>query len=103
MPTWLPTLIFVPLIGFGLYRRFRRTFGRQLVAPRRMLVRMVLLSVVSTLLLVTSSPTPTSLAAAVAGLVGGVILAMVGLGLTKFEATHEGRFYVPNGWIGASP
>jgi hypothetical protein len=100
MPTWLPTLIFVPLIGFGLYRRFRRTFGRQLVTPRRMIARIVLLSAVCTLLLVTSSPTPTVLAAAAAGLGGGLVLAVVGLGLTKFEQTNEGRFYVPNGWIG---
>lgn len=35
-----------------------------------------------------------------AGLFGGVVLAVIGLRLTKFEATPEGRFYTPNGWIG---
>jgi hypothetical protein len=29
-----------------------------------------------------------------------VVLAVIGLRLTKFEATPEGRFYTPNGWIG---
>jgi hypothetical protein len=100
MQTWLPTLILVPLIGFGLYRRFKRTFGRQLVKPHRMALRIVLLSAVCTLVMVTSSSTPTGFAAAGAGLVGGVLLGAVGLRLTKFEVTNEGRFYVPNGWIG---
>jgi hypothetical protein len=99
-PSWLPTLIFIPLIAFGLYRRFRRTFGRQAVTPRRMVARMVLLSVVCALLVATSGASPTSLAAAGAGLGGGIVLALVGLRLTKYEVTVEGRFYVPNGWIG---
>ena len=30
------TLLFVPLMGLMLYRRFRRTFGRQEVRARRM-------------------------------------------------------------------
>lgn len=100
MPSWLPTLIFIPLIGFGLYRRFRRTFGRQPVTPRRMILRIVVLSVVCTLLLVGSAPTAGVGAAAGAGLVGGLLFGLVGLRLTRFETTHEGRFYVPNAWIG---
>jgi hypothetical protein len=92
--------MFVPLVGLGLYRRFRRTFGRQLVTPSRMVLRIVLLSTVCVLIVVSSSSTPAGFAAAGAGLVGGVLLAAVGLRLTKFEATNEGRFYVPNGWIG---
>jgi hypothetical protein len=50
---------------------------------------MALLSVVCSLLMVTSSPTATSLAAAGAGGIGGVILAIVGLGLTTFETTGD--------------
>ncbi|MGH7439934.1 MAG: DUF1453 domain-containing protein [Polyangiaceae bacterium] len=100
MPSWLPTLIFVPLIGFGLYRRFTRTFGRQLVAPRRMVARMVLLTVVCALLVVTSAASPRNLVAPGAGVALGIVLAGVGLAHTKFEVTNAGRFYVPNGWIG---
>jgi hypothetical protein len=99
-PSWLPTLIFIPLIGWGLYRRFRRTFGRQAVTPRRMVARMVLLGVVCGLLVGTSDLSPTTLGAAGAGLAGGIALALVGLRLTRYEVTAEGRFYVPNGWIG---
>jgi hypothetical protein len=34
------------LVVFAIYRRFRRSFGRQLLRPRRMTVRIVLLGVV---------------------------------------------------------
>src|SRR4051794_9441108 len=100
MPSWLPTLIFVPLIGFGLFRRFKRTFGRQRVTPRRMVARIVLLSAVCVLIMVTASATLTGVATAAAGLVCGVALAVVGLRLTTFETTNEGRFHTPNSWIG---
>jgi hypothetical protein len=98
--TWLLTLLLVPLIGFALYRRLKGTFGKQRLAPRRMVVRMVLLSVVCTLLVGTSPPPPAGLIAAAAGIAGGVLLAVVGLRLTTFETTSDGKFYTPNGWIG---
>jgi hypothetical protein len=100
MPSWLPTVILVPLVGFGLYRRFRRTFGRQDVTPRRMALRMVLLGALCALLVATAPASPANLGAAAAGLGLGVCLAVVGLRLTKYEVTDAGRFYTPNGWIG---
>jgi hypothetical protein len=96
----LPTLVAVPLVGFVLYRRLRRTFGRQSVTPKRMAFRMALLFAVCVLLLVQSSATTGSLGAAAAGLVLGVGLAMVALMHTKVESTGEGKFYTPNKWIG---
>lgn len=101
LSTWLPTLVAVPLIGFALYRRLKRTFGRQRVAPRTMALRMALLSTISAVLLVVWSPTSAGLAAALAGLALGICLAMVGLAHTRFEITAEGKFYVPNRWIGS--
>jgi hypothetical protein len=100
LSSWGPTLIAIPLVGFMLYRRLRRTFGRQPFTPRRMALRMVLLSGVCVLLLVGSPVTTVSLAAAAAGLALGVGLAMVGLMHTHVEATVEGKFYTPNKWIG---
>jgi hypothetical protein len=98
--TWLLTLILVPLIGFALFRRHKGTFGKQRLAPRRMVVRMVLLSVVCTLLVTMSPPPPAGLIAAASGVVVGALLAAVGLRLTTFETTSDGKFYTPNGWIG---
>lgn len=100
LSSWVPTLVAIPLVGFVLYRRLRRTFGRQPVTPKRMTLRMVLLCVVCILLLVQSSATTCSLGAAAAGLALGLALAVVGLVHTKVQSTAEGRFYIPNKWIG---
>jgi len=100
LSSWLPTIIAVPLVAFLLYRRLRRTFGRQPFTPKRMVFRMVLLCVVCVVLLVRSPATTTSLGAAVGGLVLGLALAIGGLMHTKVEATAEGKFYTPNKWIG---
>jgi hypothetical protein len=61
---------------------------------------MALLSVFCVVLLVGSTGTTASLGAAAAGVVLGVVLAVVGLMHTHVEATDEGRFYTPNKWIG---
>jgi hypothetical protein len=97
--SWLPTLVFVPLVGFMLYRRVRRTFGRQPVTPKRMAVRMALLSVVSVGFLVWM-PTANGFAAAAIGLTLGVVLATYGLKHTTYDVTAAGTGYTPNPWIG---
>ena len=97
--SWLPTLVFVPLVGFMLYRRVRRTFGRQPVTPKRMAVRMVLLSVISVGFLVWM-PTMNGFAAAAIGLTLGVVLATYGLKHTTYDVTPAGTGYTPNPWIG---
>jgi hypothetical protein len=100
LTTWVLTLVFVPLIGLALYRRVRTTFGRQPVRPTRMLVRIVLLLALGVVLVAAPPPSTAGAVGAVAGLAAGVVLAIVGLRLTKFETTPQGRFYVPNGWFG---
>jgi hypothetical protein len=90
------------LIMLALYRRFRSAFGRQLLQPTRLKVRIGVLSVVSLLLIVRGMHSP---GFAVAGLVGfgaGVALALVGLRLTRFDVMPGGIFYTPNGYIGAA-
>jgi hypothetical protein len=98
-PGLVSTLVFVPLVGYGLYRRLRRSFGRQPIGPRRMIARIVLLCAVCVVFLALSPSEPAFLAAG-AGLGVGAVLALVGLRHTTFEATPEGRFYVPNKWLG---
>jgi hypothetical protein len=97
LSSWLPTLVAVPLVGFMLYRRLRRTFGRQPVTQKRMALRIVLLCAVCILLIIGSSATTASLGAAAAGLMLGVALAMVGLTHTEVESTAEGNFREYNG------
>jgi hypothetical protein len=97
--TWLPNLILAPLIAFGLYRRFKRSFGRQKLVLHRMVLRMVVLSVVSALFLCWL-PTAAGFAAAAAGLVVGVSLAFIDLSHTEVVRTDAGSFFTPNRWIG---
>ena len=97
--TWLPSLILAPLIAFGLYRRFKRSFGRQKLVMHRMVLRMVVLSVVSALFLCWL-PTAAGFAAAAAGLVVGVSLAFIDLSHTEVVRTDAGSFFTPNRWIG---
>jgi hypothetical protein len=97
--SWLPTLVFVPLVAFMLYRRVRRTFGRQPITPKRMAVRMVLLSVISVGFLVWM-PTVNGFAAAAIGLTLGVVLGTYGLRHTTYDVTAAGAGYTPNPWIG---
>jgi hypothetical protein len=97
--SWLPTLIFVPLVGFALYRRLKRTFGRQAITPRRMVLRMVLLTIVCILFLAWL-PTLAGAGAATAGAIIGVLLARLGIAHTTFETTPEGKFYTSDPRIG---
>jgi hypothetical protein len=96
--TWFPALL-VPLMALLLYRRFKRSVGRQPLAPRRMTARIVVLLLVGALLLATS-PTATGLVGACAGALAGVALAMIALAHTKLEAGPDGNFYTPNRWLG---
>jgi len=92
-------LVLVPLVAFAIYRRLRRTLGRQLFAPRTMKTRMSFLSAVGVFWLV-SLPTAAGFGAAVAGSVVGVALGVFGLRHTRFEKTDAGLFFTPNRYIG---
>jgi hypothetical protein len=99
MPSWAPTVIFVPLIGLLLYRRFKRTFGRQRVQPGRMWFRIALLgalAIVSTLL----SRSGIGILSAQAGAVVGIVLGVVGLRHTHYERVGDDRFYTTKPWVG---
>jgi hypothetical protein len=99
LASWLPTIIFVPLVGFALYRRVRRTFGRQPITPKRMVARIVLLSVIS-LIFLASMPTANGFMAAAIGTVLGAILAIYALKHTRYDVTPAGKGYMSNPWFG---
>jgi hypothetical protein len=96
--TW-STLVFVPLVAFALYRRYKRSFGPQPLAPRRMIARVCILAAVC-VFFIAWLPTVYGLAAAVAGIALGVTLAFFDLSYTTIETTEKGIFFTPNKWIG---
>jgi hypothetical protein len=98
----IPALL-VPLIGYRVYRRFRTSFGRQPVQTKRMIFRIVILSLIATLFIALSLTHLMTLGAAALGLAIGGIVGVIGLRLTKFELGGPGgNFYTPHPYIGGA-
>jgi hypothetical protein len=94
------SVVTAALVLFIIYRRFRRSFGRQQLRPRSMIVRMVILSVVGILLLPAALRSSAGALAIGAGLALGVALGAWGAQHTRFE-WHEGELhYVPHTYAG---
>jgi hypothetical protein len=105
MPTPTPNyfpLIFVAVIGWRVYRRIRRSIGRQPVRRNRMITGIVIYSVLTVLVALLGIQHPMVIAGLGGGLVVGVPLGLVGLHFTKFENTPQGRFYTSHPYIGVS-
>ena len=76
--------LFAALVVFAIYRRFRRSFGRQLLRPARMKVRMVLLTFLVCVLLPAALRSTQFLAAEIVGAALGICLAVWGAQRTRF-------------------
>jgi hypothetical protein len=93
------------LVGFfvwGIYRRIRRNIGRQPLRPRRSIVSIAILSLISLLIIGTSFQNPRLLLGMGGGILLGALLGLLGLRLTKFQTTEAGHFYTPNTHIGVA-
>jgi hypothetical protein len=93
-------ILFGGLMVWGIYRRVRRNIGRQPLRPRRIMVSIVILSVISVLIFSLSLQLPKLVFGMGSGLLLGALLGFVGLRLTKFETTEAEHFYTPNTHIG---
>jgi hypothetical protein len=98
-PRITPYLI-AALVAWGIYRRLRRSFGRQRVREGLMWLRIGILTVIATAVAVSAAHDVKILAALAAGIAGGAVLGYVGLRHTKFEVQSDGRFYTPHTYIG---
>lgn len=99
-PNVIAPLVVAPLIVWRLYARTRRNFGRQPIQPKRMWTRVAILSVVALLVATQGLIDPRLAVGLTAGLVGGVVLGMLALKLTRFEIDGRNDCYFPNPWIG---
>jgi hypothetical protein len=98
---FIPPLM-VSLLVWGVYRRVRRSIGRQPLQPKRLMLRIGIFGVVAVIVAFTGLSYPKVLLGFAAGFFLGVPLALVGLRLTRFETTAEGKFYTPNTHIGVA-
>jgi len=99
-PRLLLPYVIAALVVWRVYRRMRRSFGRQRVQDGYMWVRIGIFSVLTILVISAIVRDLPVLAGMVAGIACGAVLGYVGLGHTKFEVTPEGRFYTPHTYIG---
>lgn len=97
--TFMP-LVVAALVIWGIYRRTRRSFGRQRVDASRMWGRLAILAVVTGFVVVASAHEVHTLEGLLGGAACGAVLGYVGLRYTQFEVTSEGRFYTPHTYIG---
>jgi hypothetical protein len=88
------------LVVFAVYRRLRRSFGRQLLRPARMTVRIALLAVVACLLLPMAFRSAEFLTAELLGAALGMSLAVWGARRTRFLMTGGRLHYVPHTYAG---
>lgn len=99
-PRLVTPYLITALVIWALYRRMRRSFGRQRVQEKRMWVRIGILTLIAVLIGGTIARNVDLLGVLAAGVVCGAALAYVGLRYTKFEITSQGRFYTPHAYIG---
>jgi hypothetical protein len=92
--------LFAALVVFGIYRRFRRSFGQQLLRPRAMYVRIGLLVLVGCLLVPSAARSYTFAGASLAGVAVGIALALWGAARTRFVWVADRLYYVPHTYTG---
>jgi hypothetical protein len=101
-PQQLTPYLISAVIVWALYRRLRRSFGRQRVREGLMWLRIGILSAVAALAAFGMAHDVRVLTALLAGIAGGAALGYVGLRYTRFEVAPSGRYYTPHTYIGVA-
>lgn len=97
----LITVLVAGLVMWRMYRRIRRTVGRQQLTPTRPRVLVVLYPLIAALLAFAAGLQPLALWSLLGGLAAGAALGVYGLKLTRYEVAPDGQlYYTPNTHIG---
>jgi hypothetical protein len=100
-PSWF-VFALIPLVLWRIYARIRRNIGRQRSRAWRHWCGVVLFPLVALMLAMAASSSALAEAALWCGFLGGAVLALRALRLTRFERTVEGFFFTPNAYIGVA-
>jgi hypothetical protein len=92
--------IFAVLIPLMVYRRLRRSFGRQPLRPTRMIVRMIILAALGASLVPSAFRSGGLSAAEAVGAAVGLALALWGASRTRFLTQNGRLYYVPHTYAG---
>jgi hypothetical protein len=92
--------VFAALVLFVIYRRLRRSFGRQPWSPVRMWIRLGLLAIVGLSLAPAMLRSPGFFLAGICGLAAGVGLGAWGAAHTRYQRTAERLYYIPHTYTG---
>jgi hypothetical protein len=92
--------IFAVLFPLMIYRRLRRSFGRQPLRPKRMTVRMVILALLGASFAPAALRSTGFFAGEAAGAAFGAALALWGAKRTRFLTQNAQLYYVPHTYAG---
>ncbi len=92
--------LFAALLVLIVYRRLRRSFGRQPLRPRRMTARMVLLALLACAFAPLAVHSTQYLAAEILGAALGFALGAWGAQRTRFQMYQDRLHYVPHTYTG---
>jgi hypothetical protein len=92
--------LFAILVVFAVYRRLRRSFGRQLLRPTRLTIRVVLFTVIVCALMPLASRSQQYLGAEIVGAALGIGMGIWGAQRTRFLMLGERLHYVPHTYTG---
>ena len=99
-PSTVALLVFIPLIAWRIYRRFRRLVGRQRLSKVRLWIRLLIYPVLLLLLGAAMHGYPERICWLAGALGLGALLGAFGLKKTDFEPTSTGLFYTPHAHLG---
>lgn len=102
MAAQLAPLVMIPVLGWVVYRRVRRQFGRQPFRPKGLVFRSVVLGIATVALVALAAMQAGMLLPIGVALPVGAAIAFTNLRLTRFEWTPEGDFYFPHPYVGAA-
>lgn len=92
----------IPVLGWLVWRRVRRQFGRQPFRPKAQMMRLVLLGLVAAGMVCLAFAQTMFAAAIGIGMGGGASIGVINLKLTRFEWAADGDFYYPHPYVGAA-